>query len=245
MRTSLVEDTGSPGARWVRVGLQINPFAYLGKNAPSTKFPNEAAYDAALVAELTKLGVGLIAITDHWRAQTARGLITACDSAGIVALPGFEANSSEGIHLPVVFPQDTEPGNVDAAIGACGGTPQGTPGTPGRRFADIVAEMTRRGALVIAAHANTESGLLGRLSGLSRAAMWRHEDLAAVAISPGVPLAPADQAVLDNLSPDYKRAHPLAVIHADDICHPVVFLRTGRRVGSRCQWLHSPVCASL
>jgi hypothetical protein len=33
-------------------------------------------------------------------------------------------------------------------------------------------------------------------------------------------LAPADQAVLDNLSPDYKRAHPLAVIHADDICHP-------------------------
>ena len=80
--------------------------------------------------------------------------------------------------------------------------------------------MTRRGALVIAAHANTESGLLGRLSGLPRAAMWRHEDLAAVAISPGVSLAPADQTVLDNLSPDYRRAHPLAVIHADDICHP-------------------------
>jgi hypothetical protein len=187
MRTSLVEDTGSLGARWVRVALQINPFAYVGKNAPSTKFPNEAAYNAALVAELTKLGVGLIAITDHWRAQTARGLITACDSAGIDALPGFEANSSEGIHLLVVFPQDTEPGTVDAAIGACGGTPQGTPGTPGRRFTDIVVEMTRRGALVSAAHANTESGLLGRLSGLSRAATWRHEDLAAVAISPGVP----------------------------------------------------------
>lgn len=218
--TSLVGNAGSPGARWVRVALQINPFAYVGKNAPSTKFPNEAAYNAALVAELTKLGVGLIAITDHWRAQTARGLITACDCAGIVALPGFEANSSEGIHLLVVFPQDTHPGAVDAAIGGCGGTPQGTPGTPGRPFTDMVTEMTRRGALVIAAHANTESGLLGRLSGLPRAAMWRHEDLAAVAISPGVPLAPADQTVLDNLSPDYKRAHPLAVIHADDICHP-------------------------
>ena len=94
----------------MRVALQINPFAYVGKNAPSTKFPNEAAYNAALVAELMKLGVGLIAISDHWRAQTARGLITACDSAGIVALPGFEANSSEGIHLLVVFSQDTDPG---------------------------------------------------------------------------------------------------------------------------------------
>jgi energy-coupling factor transporter ATP-binding protein EcfA2 len=219
---------GSAGARWMRVALQVNPYGYQGKNQPSTHYPDEAAYNAALIAELRRNSIEVIGITDHWCAQTARGLIDACEAAGVVALPGFEANSREGVHLLVLFPQGTDLGVVDAAIGACGAVPAGPAGALGKPMAEIADEMAQRGALVIAAHANTpNTGLLGGQSGGTRAAMWCHENLAAAAISPGQALSPVVQSIIENKDAQCKRNHELAVIHADDICHPSRLSQTG------------------
>ena len=96
-----------PGAQWIRAALQVNPFTYEGRNAPKNFFENEDAYNSALLDACEELGIGMIAVTDHWRADSAMGLIKAAESRDIVALPGFEANSSEGIHILVIFEAGT------------------------------------------------------------------------------------------------------------------------------------------
>jgi ABC-type cobalamin/Fe3+-siderophores transport system ATPase subunit len=203
----------------VRVALQVNPFAYTGAKAPSKSYGDEGAYNAALVAELLRVGIEMIAVTDHWCARSAEDLIDACGEVGITALPGFEATASEGVHLLVIFASGTSMSDIDAAIGACGVIPACAAGNPGRPFSDIVCDMSARGALVVAAHANAPSGLLGAQSGQTRVMMWHHDSLGAVAISPGLPITAHDQQILANSAPGYKRAHPLAVVYSDDICH--------------------------
>lgn len=88
------------GARWIRAALQVNPFTYEGRNSPKTFFSDEAAYNSALLDTCQEMGISMIAVTDHWCVDSAAGLIAAAEDRGIVALPGFEANSSEGDSHP-------------------------------------------------------------------------------------------------------------------------------------------------
>ena len=214
-----MEEHGA-GARWIRASLQVNPYGYQGKNQPSTSFESEALYNSALLDQCETLGIGLIAITDHWAVDTASGLITDAEARGIVALPGFEANSSEGIHLLVIFEAGTEASTVNAAIGACGVEPGCANGTPGNSFKDILEAMTMRGALVIPAHVNVpSSGMLTGRSGPPLVAMIKHRNLHAIAITPSQAAGTDQDKILRGTKP-YDRKHPIAAIFADDIVHP-------------------------
>ena len=122
------------GARWVRAALQVNPYGYEGKNAPSKAYTSEADYNKALLDECEALKIEMIAITDHWKVDSALQLVGDAASRGIVALPGFEANSAEGIHLLVIFDVDTKASVVNAAIGMCGVAPVCPNVTTGERF---------------------------------------------------------------------------------------------------------------
>ena len=208
------------GARWIRAALQVNPFAYQGKNQPSASFATEDEYNKALLDECEALEIGIIAVTDHWTVDTASGLIAAASGRGIVALPGFEANSSEGIHLLVIFESGTTPSAVNAAIGACGVEPGCANGTTGTSFKDILEGMTERGALVIPAHANVANGgmLTGR-TGQPLVEMVKNPNLHAIAITPSQPDGTDQEKVIEGQIP-YERKHPLAVVHADDVVHP-------------------------
>ena len=208
------------GAQWVRAALQVNPFSYEGRNAPKTFFENETAYNSALLDACEELGISMIAVTDHWRVDSAIGLIKASESRGIVALPGFEANSSEGIHILVLFEAGTPIATIDAAIGRCGATPGCHNGTTGEPFAKIMEQMTAAGALPVPAHVNVKpAGLLTTRSGQPLATMIRHEDLHVIGVSPGVEPAKDQESVVDR-SGIFARKHPLAVIHADDVMGP-------------------------
>ncbi|MGH8575296.1 MAG: PHP domain-containing protein, partial [Gammaproteobacteria bacterium] len=153
------------GARWYQVALQVNPYGYHGRSAPSIKSPDEPSYNKAIVRACRQGKIELIAITDHWRVRTAEGLARAAEEAGIVVLPGFEAVSSEGIHLLVLFERGTGYDEVDAAIGACGGTPAWASGRPGNNYAEIVRCAVERKASVIPAHVNGPNGLFTVLQG--------------------------------------------------------------------------------
>lgn len=209
-----------PGAHWIRAALQVNPYEYKGKNQPSASFASEDDYNTALLDECENLGIDVIAVTDHWCVDTAAGLIAAAASRGIVALPGFEANSSEGVHLLVIFEDGTKLSAVNAAIGACGVDPGCANGTTGRSFRDILDVMADKGALVIPAHGNVANGgmLTGR-PGQPLVAMIKDPNLHAIAISPGQPAGTDQKKILTGQKP-YDRKHPLAVIYADDIVHP-------------------------
>lgn len=96
------------GAAWIRAALQVNPYGYEGRNAPKNFFSSEYDYNTALLDACDAQGIALIAVTDHWCVDSARGLIDEASARGIVALPGFEANSSEGIHILVMFEEGTD-----------------------------------------------------------------------------------------------------------------------------------------
>lgn len=216
-----------PGARWVRAALQVNPYEYQGKNAPSGTYESEAAYNKALLDECETLGIELIAITDHWRVDSATGLVAAAAKRGIVALPGFEANSSEGVHVLVIFEAGVATSAVNAAIGACGVTPGCANGTTGSPFKDILEKMTQQGALVIPAHANiANSGMLTGRSGQPLVAMVKDPNLHAIGITPSQPDGTDQQNIMSGAKP-YDRKHPLAVIHADDIMRPAQLKEPG------------------
>jgi hypothetical protein len=76
----------TPGAQWIRAALQVNPYAYKGMNQPSSSYSREEDYNNALLDECDSLGIGLIAITDHWCVDSAKNLIDAAAARGIVAL---------------------------------------------------------------------------------------------------------------------------------------------------------------
>ncbi|MDQ8040867.1 hypothetical protein RDI86_03275 [Cellulosimicrobium sp. XJ-DQ-B-000] len=208
------------GAQWIRAALQVNPFTYEGRNAPKTFFADEATYNAALLDKCDELGIALIAITDHWRVDSALELIAAAEARGIVALPGFEANSSEGIHILVLFEAGTPVATINAAIGRCGANPGCDNGTPGEPYAKIMERMTAAGALPVPAHVNVKpAGLLTTRSGQPLATMILHKDLHVIGVSPGVEAAKDQEAVVDGAG-IFERVHPLAVIHADDVMGP-------------------------
>jgi DNA repair ATPase RecN len=215
------------GAKWCRAALQVNPYEYKGRNSPSQYFADEAAYNAALIAELKAQDIGMIAITDHWNVDTAQQLIQVAGQAGIVALPGFEAVSSEGVHLLVIFEKDTRSSTVNAAIGACGVDPSAANGTIGNSFKDILAAMTSRGALVIPAHANIENGgMLTRRSGQPLVEMVKNSELHAIAVVPSEPETNDQENIFEGRKP-FDRVHPLSKIYADDINGPQQLKRPG------------------
>lgn len=220
----------SDGAHWIRAALQVNPYAYEGKHAPKKFFSSEEAYNTALLDECQAQGISLIAITDHWCVDSARGLVDAATDRGIVALPGFEANSSEGIHVLVIFEAATEFSTINAAIGRCGGSPGCKNGTIGESYAEIMERMTAAGALPIPAHVNVEpAGMLTTRSGQPLAAMIKHPDLHVIGITPTASESRDQQAVVEGTGL-FQRKHPLAVIHADDVMGP----RQVRTDGASC-----------
>ena len=219
--------TKNTGARWVRAALHVNPFGYVGSNAPSAAFASEDDYNQALVAECVAQNIQVIAVTDHWSVDTARGLVDSAGAAGITVFPGFEANSAEGKHLLVIFDEKATFTDINAAIGACGVSPGCANGTVGKPFCKILETMSDRGAMVIPAHANTPNvGLLTGRSGPPLVKMVTDPNLHAIAISPGQADGIDQAAVLDCRSP-YERNHPLSQIYADDVCHPDDLAKVG------------------
>ena len=82
------------GARWVRCALQVNPYGYLADHGKRSAFADEAAYNAALIEACKKNEVEVIAVTDHYKIDSAAGLISDAEKAGITVFPGFEGFSS-------------------------------------------------------------------------------------------------------------------------------------------------------
>jgi DNA repair ATPase RecN len=217
-------DTFSRGARFLRVALQVNSYPYLVANGIRSMYASEADYNAAIVAACRQSGVEAVAVTDHFRIQTSLKLIHELESAGIAVFPAFEAQTSDGVHVLVLFDPGTPHLEVERAIGACdvsttaGGSPIGTLNVL------QLTEKARRSwhAICIAAHVTSPGkGLLTALKGQARIAAWKAPDLYAVAI-PGTlaELGAGDRAILVNGNPEYARLRPLGVINAQDVNDP-------------------------
>jgi len=208
------------GARWHRVALQVNPYGYVGAHSPSQSFADEETYNRALVEELLAMEIDLIGVTDHWRVDKSLELISRARQSGIVALPGFEAVSSEGVHVLVLFDENADAATVNAAIGACGAHPGCASGKTGNPFSTLLQTMHVRGALTVAAHVTGPKGLFTELRGQPLVTAWQSPCLNAIAVQPDDPIDALHQRILQNKVPEYERDHLPAVLAAGDVMRP-------------------------
>jgi hypothetical protein len=108
------------GARFFRCALQVNPFHYAGIHGKPSSFENEDDYNEAVVKECFKLGIEVIAVTDHYRVKSSAGLIDLAREAGIHVFPGFEAVTKDGVHLLCLFDPGTSLDTLERILGDCG-----------------------------------------------------------------------------------------------------------------------------
>lgn len=210
------------GARFYRCALQVNPFEYGTRHAKDSGFTTEAEYNAAMVGAAKRAGVEVVAVTDHFRVSSSASLIEAFEQAGIAVFPGFEANSSEGIHLLCLFSPGTSIADMERHIGACNlADPSAASPQSKWSFEQLLEQVASLGGLSIAAHVSSAAGLLSVLSGQSRARAWKSDHLVAAAL-PGSPKEAPEghRNIILNKDVTTKRARPLCIINANDVFSP-------------------------
>lgn len=212
----------SSGSTSYRCALQVNPFGYTQRHAKSSGYDNEQSYNNAMVEACRENDISVVALTDHFRTDTSKSLAEALVAAGVIVFPGFEANSSEGIHLLCIFPPETDWSELNLHIGACGVDDLTQESPQADKSAEEIAKLVfDRGGITIAAHACSASGLLTILSGKSRARVWRNNHIIAAAIAGDPSEVPqAYRQIIMNKDPATKRNRPMALINANDVSNP-------------------------
>ncbi|MGO8172493.1 TrlF family AAA-like ATPase [Rhizobium ruizarguesonis] len=214
------------GARFFRCAFQVNPFEYGARHsAVANAYATEADYNEAMVRACIAAGVAVVGLTDHFRVSSTASLLAALQAAGIVVFPGFEANSSEGIHLLCLFGPGTPLGTIERHIGACEIVDHSAPSPIARKTCEQILQMVAEaGGVCVAAHVCSTSGLLTTLKGHARAQAWKSEHLLAAAIAG--PRHEAPQNCLDilrNNDTTAKRERPICIVNANDVTSPEGF----------------------
>lgn len=219
----------SSGARFYKCALQVNPFAYLQRHNKPTSFTSEGAYNAAIVGSCHENGIEVIAVTDHYNIKSSVALMEACRSEGILAFPGFEAKTKDGVHFLCLFDMNTDIEEIDRKIGDCGiHSPRDAASTGTHDVLEFLDRSAGWGAVCIGAHATTGGGLLGHLSKEPRINAWKSERLLAVSIANAISDEPAKfRDILLNKNPEYRRDNPVAVVNARDVDDPADLAEKG------------------
>lgn len=219
---SMTDDLFPNGARFVRAALQVNPHQYLVKNNKPLNGLSEDAYNEAIIDACLGNDIRIIAVADHFAIADSMSLLAAAEQRGIIAFPGFEAATSDGVHYLCLFDRDTPVKTIERCIGACGVKSPEDESTVASIDSRALLRMSRDWpALIVAAHITSSKGLFKLLSGSSRQKIWKDENLIAVALSSRrsrVTKAYTD--IIDCKASGYERLYPPAVIYARDVISP-------------------------
>ena len=217
------------GARFFKCALQVNPLEYLKRHRKPSSYPDEAAYNAAVVEACREHGVEALAVMDHYRIRTSATLVEAARAAGIRVFPGFEAVTKDGVHLLCLFSPGTKLQEVDRRIGECGIENDDEGSRIGKYDAIEFLDQSRQwGAICIAAHVASKGGLLKQLSGKPRIEAWCSPHLLACSLPGSVRDAPDDlRPILANKNAEYRRQRALAIVNAQDVDGPEQFAKPG------------------
>ncbi len=213
------------GAQQYRCALQVNPFRYVREYKAQTPYNSEDEYDAALIKACRQSDIQVIAVTDHHRIAESETLLKAATDAGIVAFPGFEAQTRDSVHVLCIFEVGTPASLIERYLGDCGvHDPTERAGLCKYDVEDLLESLHgwSAEAIAIAPHAFQEvKGILGASSGQARARLWKNKHLGACGIPGDVKSAPQKfKDILLNKDPTYARDRSVALINCNDVSSP-------------------------
>ncbi len=209
------------GARFYKCALQVNPFAYLGRNNKKTAFSSEDEYNKAIIDVCLETKVEVVAVTDHYLTKGSECLVRTARNAGLYAFSGFEAVTKDGVHFLCLFDPDKD-NNLERFLGECGIHNNDQPSPTGILDSVELPEHAKKwGAACIAAHVASNGGLLRTLSGQPRVNAWRNPGLLACALPGPVSDAPDGvRTILENKDANYRRNRMPAVLNVSDVNDP-------------------------
>lgn len=211
------------GARFYRCALQVNPFDYLKRYNKKTSYSDEPQYNAAIINACLDQGIEVIAVTDHYRIRTSKGLIEAAREAGLFVFPGFEAATKDGVHFLCFLDSSASVELVQSKIADCGIHDEMELSPVGKYDTrEFLTECREWGAACIAAHvASEQGGLLRVLKGQTCIAAWKDRNLLACSLPGPVADAPDEtRPILENKNSNYRRDRAIAVVNSQDISDP-------------------------
>lgn len=219
----IVKALGKPrGSRYYRCAFQVNPFEYGQRHAKDAGFSSESEYNDAMAKACRESGIEIVAITDHFRYDGSVSLADCLRADGIHVFPGFEANSSEGVHILCLFPPETTTSEMNALIGACDvRDPKAESPISNKTCEQLMRLVQERGGIAISAHVTLAAGMLTTLSGVPRMNAWKSDFHLAAAIPGPIKDVPNGLSqICANKNPDYERKRPVAFVNAADVSNP-------------------------
>lgn len=216
------------GAQFYRCAFQVNSYCYASLYRGKDPEWDEVTYAQALVAKADELDVKVLALADHNHIGGLQEIKAVADERSLVVFPGFELCSTEGIHVLCLYPPETSQHELIGFLGSFGISNPKPSATPcDKSFSEILALVSGRQGVSIAAHATNAGGLLKTLDGKARIRCWRDENLHAIQIPGSVDDLPQRyREIVQNRNLDYRREHArepdlaVAVVNARDVTSP-------------------------
>lgn len=230
----------TPGARFLKADLQVHT-PIDPQFAPRQKSNSQAAR-AEIARKYLRAakdrGIELVGITEHNDVSWIDELRHAAKGVGLYLLPGFEVESNEGIHVLCLFDPDTKVVDLEDTLARLALTTEKRTRQKrlelrvDRDFGDLITFVQEEcGGICIAAHMDSDKGLLTFGSGGARADRWKADALLAGQVSRSADqLHAGTRRIVDNDDPTYRRDRPLACLLTSDA-------RSVADIGKKATWI--------
>lgn len=168
---------GHRGTRFVKADLHVHTPAskdWDEKN-PEEQFKSDKIKPRQVVDAAITAGIELIAITDHNSVEWCERVMDAAKDTPLVVLPGFELTVNPGVHLLAIFDQDKNIDDLRYLLVSLGisrdrfgyadeQTETAITDHKNNIYA-IVKKIIDSNGIVIPAHVENDSGIIGRMKG--------------------------------------------------------------------------------
>jgi len=167
----------TPGARFYKADFHIH-------TPKSSDYKDKAIKPADIVNEALSKGLDLIAITDHNSADWVDVLRTAAKGTSLAVFPGVEITTPH-CHILAVFDLGTPKNVIDDLLSSVdiSSDKRGKEDAVSEDLESVLTKISNKNGISIAAHANSDKGLLQEGSGQYRMKVFQREDLAAIELT--------------------------------------------------------------
>ncbi len=231
----MVKGKGSRGLIYRKVDLHIHTPA-------SDCFDDKSITPDDIVKKSIKEGLDVIAVTDHNSGMWIDDVKKAAKNR-LVVFPGVEISATGGeitIHIVAIFDKDKSSKDIENLLGDLKIYPEKY-GKPDAYTTDspseVIDKIAARGALAVAAHANSSQGVMGGMKGNPRSGVIKNSNLAAVEATSGdfssAEKRKSGKRVIDLLDGSHAEYRKLAVYQVSDNLDEKTGKHRLSKIGSR------------
>lgn len=227
------------GATFLHADLQVHtPIDPHFDVKPEPKDPaDRMALARSYLGKAKERGIKLVGITEHNDVSWIDELRAAARELDVALLPGFEVESAEGVHVLCLFDPNTTVADLEDCLAGLDLTKAKRQKNRLEHRANMHLRdlapfiQTRCRGICIAAHVESDKGLLKALQGGARVDAWKTPELLAAQIAkPPHEITSSNKAIILGQEQRYERDRELAFILTSDC-------RTHAAIGTQSTWI--------